>query len=243
MEISCEISTLTRGGGRRGRNYKSCQHFCLLAVVTIAHNIVIKVSRFPLQTSSRYQIILTCLTADSRERRLYKEGRKSAVGQQFNKQSRLRRASVENFVMEEILLVREWQIFLYSIVTRDKNVDKARRSPSSQCSLVRDSTQFTDQSKFWPGYKITFFEARRVHWDVIENWSMFLLVCRVTERANPYFVLQRRKGHGGGGLTSLLIGTLDNVLDTKVQYCWRIRIFMIKMKKDHMTKLRVRRFR
>lgn len=41
-------------------------------------------------------------------------------------------------------------------------------------------------------------------------------LCRVTERANPYFVLQRRKGHGGGGLTSLLIGTLDNVLDTKV---------------------------
>ncbi|PFX30248.1 TBC1 domain family member 9 [Stylophora pistillata] len=37
----------------------------------------------------------------------------------------------------------------------------------------------------------------------------------VTERDNPYFVLQRRKGHGGGGLTSLLIGTLDNVLDTK----------------------------
>lgn len=38
------------------------------------------------------------------------------------------------------------------------------------------------------------------------------------ERANPYFVLQRRKGHGGGGLTSLLIGTLDNVLDTKVGF-------------------------
>ena len=43
-----------------------------------------------------------------------------------------------------------------------------------------------------------------------------LFVKRATERANPYFVLQRRKGHGGGGLTSLLIGTLDNVLDTKV---------------------------
>ena len=42
---------------------------------------------------------------------------------------------------------------------------------------------------------------------------------RVTERANPCFVLQRRKGHGGGGLTSLLIGTLDNVLDTKVISC------------------------
>jgi len=45
---------------------------------------------------------------------------------------------------------------------------------------------------------------------------VLFLVFRVTERANPYFVLQRRKGHGGGGLTSLLIGTLDNVLDSKV---------------------------
>nr|XP_006825194.1 PREDICTED: TBC1 domain family member 9-like [Saccoglossus kowalevskii] len=37
----------------------------------------------------------------------------------------------------------------------------------------------------------------------------------VTERANPFFLLQRRKGHGGGGLTSLLVGTIDTVLDTK----------------------------
>ncbi|XP_070566267.1 TBC1 domain family member 9-like isoform X3 [Ptychodera flava] len=37
----------------------------------------------------------------------------------------------------------------------------------------------------------------------------------VTERANPFFVLQRRKGHGGGGLASLLVGTIDTVLDTK----------------------------
>uniref|UniRef100_A0A4W3HCN2 TBC1 domain family member 9B n=1 Tax=Callorhinchus milii TaxID=7868 RepID=A0A4W3HCN2_CALMI len=36
----------------------------------------------------------------------------------------------------------------------------------------------------------------------------------VTERANPFFVLQRRKGHGrGGGLSGLLVGTLDVVLD------------------------------
>ncbi|CAH1786340.1 unnamed protein product [Owenia fusiformis] len=39
----------------------------------------------------------------------------------------------------------------------------------------------------------------------------------VTERANPYFVLQRRKGHGGGGITGLLVGTLDTVLDSKKQ--------------------------
>lgn len=54
---------------------------------------------------------------------------------------------------------------------------------------------------------------------------VFLSIFRVTERANPYFVLQRRKGHGGGGLTSLLIGTLDNVLDTKVFLCSKILSF------------------
>ncbi|EDO49828.1 predicted protein [Nematostella vectensis] len=47
-----------------------------------------------------------------------------------------------------------------------------------------------------------------------------------TERANPYFVMQRRKGHGGGGLTSLLIGTLDNVLDSKVKLPAPFRILL-----------------
>ncbi|XP_047125269.1 TBC1 domain family member 9B isoform X1 [Hydra vulgaris] len=37
-----------------------------------------------------------------------------------------------------------------------------------------------------------------------------------TERANPYFLLQKRRGHGGGGgFASLLLGTLDNVFDNK----------------------------
>ncbi|XP_067852059.1 TBC1 domain family member 9B-like isoform X2 [Heptranchias perlo] len=40
----------------------------------------------------------------------------------------------------------------------------------------------------------------------------------VTERANPFFVLQRRKGHGrGGGLAGLLVGTLDVVLDSSAR--------------------------
>ncbi|XP_043322931.1 TBC1 domain family member 9B isoform X5 [Cervus canadensis] len=40
----------------------------------------------------------------------------------------------------------------------------------------------------------------------------------VTERANPFFVLQRRRGHGkGGGLTGLLVGTLDVVLDSSAR--------------------------
>ncbi|KAK0082083.1 hypothetical protein PV325_011101 [Microctonus aethiopoides] len=38
----------------------------------------------------------------------------------------------------------------------------------------------------------------------------------VTEQATVYFVLQRRKGHGKSkGLSSILIGTLDSVFDTK----------------------------
>uniref|UniRef100_A0A667YV94 TBC1 domain family member 9 n=1 Tax=Myripristis murdjan TaxID=586833 RepID=A0A667YV94_9TELE len=40
----------------------------------------------------------------------------------------------------------------------------------------------------------------------------------ITERANPYFILQKRKGHGdGGGLTGLLVGTLDVVLDSSAR--------------------------
>uniref|UniRef100_A0A8C8FBH0 TBC1 domain family member 8B n=1 Tax=Oncorhynchus tshawytscha TaxID=74940 RepID=A0A8C8FBH0_ONCTS len=38
----------------------------------------------------------------------------------------------------------------------------------------------------------------------------------VTEKGNDYFVLQRRRGYGegGGGLTGLLVGTLDTMLDS-----------------------------
>ncbi|XP_039629902.1 TBC1 domain family member 9B isoform X1 [Polypterus senegalus] len=40
----------------------------------------------------------------------------------------------------------------------------------------------------------------------------------VSERANPYFILQRRKGHGkGGGIAGLLVGTLDVVLDSSAR--------------------------
>jgi hypothetical protein len=39
---------------------------------------------------------------------------------------------------------------------------------------------------------------------------------RVTEQASLFFVLQRRRGHGNNkGLSSLLVGTLDSVFDTK----------------------------
>ena len=32
---------------------------------------------------------------------------------------------------------------------------------------------------------------------------------------NPFFRLQRRKGHGGNGFSSLIVGTLDSILDSK----------------------------
>ena len=51
---------------------------------------------------------------------------------------------------------------------------------------------------------------------------------RVTERANPFFILQHRKGHGGGGITGLLVGTLDTVLDNKVNMII-LMIMMITM--------------
>jgi len=35
------------------------------------------------------------------------------------------------------------------------------------------------------------------------------------ERTNPYFTLQRRKGRAGGGLSGMLVGTMDAVLDTR----------------------------
>lgn len=36
-----------------------------------------------------------------------------------------------------------------------------------------------------------------------------------TERIDGYFILQKRKGHGSKGLSSILIGTIDSVLDSR----------------------------
>lgn len=49
-----------------------------------------------------------------------------------------------------------------------------------------------------------------------KNDFILFLLYRITEQATVYFVLQRRKGHGKTkGLTSILVGTLDSVFDTK----------------------------
>lgn len=36
-----------------------------------------------------------------------------------------------------------------------------------------------------------------------------------TERADGYFILQKRKGHGSKGLSSILVGTIDSVLESR----------------------------
>lgn len=91
-------------------------------------------------------------------------------------------------------------------------MDNTRGSSPGQCALVNSlHDSMIDQNFINP---VTKLDVYRLH--VYKDSIQCFHLCRVTERANPYFALQRRKGHGGGGLTSLLIGTLDNVLDTKV---------------------------
>lgn len=47
------------------------------------------------------------------------------------------------------------------------------------------------------------------------NYYCFGRVNEITDKTSKFFVLQRRRGHESKGLSSLLVGTLDSVFDTK----------------------------
>ena len=43
-----------------------------------------------------------------------------------------------------------------------------------------------------------------------------ILWYRVNEKVNQFFCLQKRRGHGeGGGLAGMVIGTFDNIRDSR----------------------------
>jgi len=51
----------------------------------------------------------------------------------------------------------------------------------------------------------------------------------VTERANMYFILQRRKGRSGkGGLSAIIVGTIDSVRETRPP-TYRLYFYSIKL--------------
>ena len=70
----------------------------------------------------------------------------------------------------------------------------------------------------------------------------------VTERANMYFILQRRKGRSGkGGLSALIVGTLDSVRETRPP-TYRSALFQISCYSaanylDTITKMQLMAFK
>lgn len=60
------------------------------------------------------------------------------------------------------------------------------------------------------------FDLFSLRLNVYMFFYIFYVCYRTTEQASLYFVLQRRKGHGKtSSLTSLFVGTIDSVFDTK----------------------------
>ena len=104
------------------------------------------------------------------------------------------------------LLHLVWHIFFFWVLTPNESIVPL----SIRSNLYSFYTMNNDSNPF----NILTLVSNVMYYD----WSyvIYLFVVRVNERSNNFFTLQRRRGHGSTGLTSLFIGTIDNVLDSKV---------------------------
>ena len=93
-------------------------------------------------------------------------------------------------------------------------------------------TRWDDGKKIWVlfdrtsnHFRFSFYssqEAGKIRISRLMRFSLLCILFRTIDQANPYFLLQRRRGYDErrGGLASYFAAKLDSVLDNKVNFDW-----------------------